>query len=143
MEDQLLLFPQQMDRTYKEDFAYLVSEARAEDLSDKIASILKRSGIQYSFNALYAAFEWHFEEITTTYKLQIFKNSGPYATPNCIEKPLIVVPTVYGNDRSLNDYHLMRVLGNVIQDGDGDCKSEKLESILRRFIGSTDIENEE
>jgi hypothetical protein len=112
------LYVQEIDGKYSEDKAFCSKVNRPEDLCDMIKKILEECGIRYSFNELYGAFELIFDGRTTTYKLQVYRNTGPYATSDSEEMPLIVVPTVYGNDRSLSDYQLMRMLGRIIQSDD-------------------------
>ena len=121
------------------DNPYFPKEERLEELLDKITRILTIHGIEYEYNDLYNEFRLRLQNTTTSHSLRIYTNAGPYAKLD-IDRRFAIVTKVYGNERYLSDYQLMRVLGHIIQDGDGDYKSEELESILGNFVGSTDID---
>ena len=121
------------------DNPYFPEEETLEELLAKITRILTIHGIEYEYSDLYNEITLKMQNTTTRHSLRIYTNAGPHSKLD-IDRRFAIVTKVYGNERYLSDYQLMRVLGHIIQDGDGDYKSEELESILGNFVGSTDID---
>jgi len=103
----LPMFVKSAPKQYPEDQAFYSKEIDLEILCDKIQKFLNECGIGYTFNSLDVEFELRFTGKTTIFKLQIFRNVGP-------EEHFVIVPTIYGNDRSLEDYRLIRAIAAII-----------------------------
>ncbi|NBV29671.1 hypothetical protein EBS02_11795 [bacterium] len=121
---------------YPSDTPYFPKEETIEELLAKIARIFKNHEVKYEYSDLYNEITLCFENTTTRHSFRIYANQGPDARLD-IDSRFVIVTKVYGNDRIMEDYRLMRILGNIIQEGDGNGKSEELAYILRYFSRST------
>jgi len=113
MSNQLYL--QQIDTSSPQKF--YPKESTPEELVDKIKQILETQGIRYNFDDVNVKFTLLFaNKKQTNYKLEIFSNTGRYATESA--SPLVVVKAIYGNDRDIMDLAMMKLLESLIQDGE-------------------------
>lgn len=127
----LPMFVNSAPKQYPEDQAFYSKEIDPETLCDKIKKFLNECGIVYTFNSLDIEFELHFTGKHTTFKLQIFRNVG---SEDSAENHFVIVPTIYGNDRSLEDYRIIRAIAAIIVQ---ESITEADMEIVRRMASLT------